>query len=84
MVVYFLGKKGSKVDIVMQVRSIHKLGYGLQPEVAPQVGFVLTPKFRFPPRLRLTSNRNMVTRSDRNTGASKRIGATRTKMMRSS
>jgi hypothetical protein len=74
MVVDFLGKEGSKVGIVIQVHFVHTVGYGLQPEVSPQVEVVpnlsLTPKLRFPPSLRLTSNRNLVTRSERMTGAS--------------
>jgi hypothetical protein len=37
----------------------------------------LSPKLRFPPSFRLTSNMNQETRSDRNTGASKQIGATK-------
>jgi hypothetical protein len=45
MVVDYLGKEHSKVDIVMQVYFSHKLGYDLQLEVAPQLEASLKEEF---------------------------------------
>jgi hypothetical protein len=43
-VVDSLGQEDSKVEIVTQVHFFHKLGYGLQLEVAPQVEVVPQPE----------------------------------------
>jgi hypothetical protein len=44
-----LGKEGSKVDIVIWVYFSHKIGYGLQLEVSPQIDVV--PQFEVSPQL---------------------------------
>jgi hypothetical protein len=69
MVVDFLGKEDSKVEIVTHVHFVHKMGYGIQLEVSLQVEFVpqseIVPQIEVSPSLRLTSNRNLETRSDK-------------------
>jgi hypothetical protein len=45
MIVDSLGNEHSKVEIVIQVYVFHKLGYGLQLEVAPQIEVDLQQEF---------------------------------------